>query len=93
LLKISETPVQNWEQNRSGPVIPRNSEVIKFLGYDLYTTKETFGGKIIRARKSLGITQKELAGKLGVGSGYSGEMGEGRVEAMEGSGRKDKLFS
>jgi transcriptional regulator with XRE-family HTH domain len=40
--------------------------VIRFLGYDPYTTKEGLGGKIIRARRALGMTQKELAGRLGV---------------------------
>ena len=87
LLKVSEQTVCNWEKNRTSPSLYQIPKVIKFLGYDPYTTNETLGGKIIQARRALGMTQEELARRLGIDPttlGYwergekrpSGEMGE-----------------
>jgi transcriptional regulator with XRE-family HTH domain len=66
LLKFIEATVYNWEKNHTTPSIYHIPRVIEFLGYNPYTTNETFGGRIIQARRALGMLQKELSGKLGV---------------------------
>ena len=87
MLGVSAATVYNWENNRSSPSLLQIPKVIKFLGYDPYTSNETFGERIIRARRALGMTQKDLARRLGVDPmtlGYwergerrpSGEMGK-----------------
>ncbi len=92
LLKISEKTVQNWEQNRSTPSLHHIPKVIKFLGYDPYNTKEGLGGKIIRARRALGITQKELARKLGVDPTTLGRWERGEKKPTMGFCEKLKVL-
>ncbi|MBI4764110.1 MAG: transcriptional regulator [Deltaproteobacteria bacterium] len=86
MLGVSTVTVYNWENNRSAPLLPHIPKVIKFLGYDPYTTNETLGERIIRVRRTLGMTQKELARKLGVDPGTLGywERGERRpIKGLE----------
>jgi len=62
-----ETTIYNWENNRSSPSLYFLPKVIKFLGYNPYKDKpKTLGEKLLSYRKNLGMTQKELAQKLGV---------------------------
>lgn len=81
LLKVSEQTVGNWEKNRSTPSLYQIPKVIEFLGYDPYTTTiDSFGERISRLRRALGMTQKELARRLGIDPGTLGywERGERR---------------
>jgi transcriptional regulator with XRE-family HTH domain len=77
MLGVSPETVYNWEHNRSAPSLYQIPKVIQFLGYDPYTIKETLGGRIKRARQVLGMTQKELARKLGVDPGTLGKWERG----------------
>lgn len=72
-LKISKATVYNWENNRSSPSLYQIPKVIKFLGYyPNHTINESLGERIFRARRALGMTQKELARRLGVDPGTLG---------------------
>ena len=64
---VSTLTVYYWKTNRPNPSLNHIPKVIKFLGYGPdKATKGSLGGRIIRTRRALGITQKELAPKLGV---------------------------
>jgi transcriptional regulator with XRE-family HTH domain len=84
LLGTSETTVYNWEKNRSAPSLYQISKVIEFLGYDPYTIKEGLGERIIRARQALGMTQKELARRLGVDPTTLGQWERGERKPTKG---------
>ena len=77
--------IYTWESNRSSPALRFVPRIIKFLGYVLYDTQaESLGQEIVAARRRLGISQRELARRLGVDPGTLGrwETGKGRPSEM-----------
>ncbi|MBM4046643.1 MAG: helix-turn-helix transcriptional regulator [Planctomycetes bacterium] len=80
-LGANETSVWNRERNRSSPALCFIPRIIEFLGYAPDDTKpETLGQKIVAWRRLRGLTQKELARRLGVDPSTiaSWERGENR---------------
>jgi len=66
-LGANEAPVWNWEKNRSSPALRFVPRIIEFLGYEPDDTKpETLGQRISAFRRLRGLTQKDLARRLGV---------------------------
>jgi transcriptional regulator with XRE-family HTH domain len=92
LLGVSPETVYNWEHNRSAPSLHHIPKVIEFLGYDPYTIKEGLGESIIQARRALGMTQKELARRLGVDPGTLGKWERGERKPNRGMEEKIKKF-
>jgi transcriptional regulator with XRE-family HTH domain len=67
ILGVHETTIWNWERDRSSPNLHHLPKVIQFLGYLPFQAQaETLGEKIVNSRRLSGITQKELAKRLGV---------------------------
>ena len=57
----------NWEINRTSPQLYLIPRIIAFLGYIPYNTQSgTLGKRIVACRRAMGLTQKELARRLGV---------------------------
>ena len=57
----------NWETNRTSPQLHLIPKIIAFLGYNPYDTQSGgLGKRIVAYRRAMGITQKELALRLGV---------------------------
>ncbi|MBI3586592.1 MAG: helix-turn-helix transcriptional regulator, partial [Ignavibacteriales bacterium] len=66
-LGVDEMTVCNWEKNHSSPMLHLLAKIIDLLGYDPKTSEaKTLGEKVLQYRKSHGITQKELARRIGV---------------------------
>jgi transcriptional regulator with XRE-family HTH domain len=66
-LGADEASVWNWEKNRSSPALRFVPRIIEFLGYVPDDTKlESLGQRIVAFRRLRGLTQKELAQRLGV---------------------------
>ena len=66
-LGADETSVWNWEKNRSSPALRFVPRIIEFLGYIPDDTKpENLGQRIVAFRRVRGLTQKELARRLGM---------------------------
>lgn len=67
IIGVEETSIYNWENNRSTPIIKHIPKIIEFLGYtpDIFP-HETLGEKLTYYRKIHGLSQKELAMKLGI---------------------------
>jgi transcriptional regulator with XRE-family HTH domain len=64
---VDEATIYNWENNRLSPSLYSIPKIIKFLGYVPFNLQpKTLGGKLLTYRKVLGVSQKELAQKLGV---------------------------
>ena len=67
ILGVEEATIWNWENNYSSPKLHYIPGIIKFLGYVPFNTHaKTFGERIVNKRRLLGITQKEMANRLGV---------------------------
>ena len=43
--------------------------IIKFLGYDPFPEPRTLGGRLLATRRRLGLSQEEMAQKVGVDEG------------------------
>ena len=64
---VDECTIYNWENNRTTPYLYSIPKIIKFLGYNPFDSKpQTLGEKLLYCRRILGISQKQLAQKLGV---------------------------
>lgn len=58
--------VWNWESNATSPQIHVLPQVITFLGYDPFSAPESLAETLLMSRKAAGITQKEMAKRLGI---------------------------
>lgn len=80
-LGVNKDTICNWENNRTSPSLRFIPRIIEFLGYVPYDAQsETLGERIVAARKLLGLSQEELARRLGIDPGTLGhwERGEHR---------------
>jgi len=66
MLGVDEVTVYNWEKNRASPRLQHTPKVVEFLGYLPFEEPETLGERIVYYRRLGGVTQKELAKKIGV---------------------------
>jgi transcriptional regulator with XRE-family HTH domain len=68
-LGVKTETVTNWEKNYTAPQLYLIPRVIQFLGYDPVEDDSdslSLGERVVRVRQRLGITQKDLARRLGV---------------------------
>ncbi|HBG25590.1 MAG: hypothetical protein A2Y10_04940 [Planctomycetes bacterium GWF2_41_51] len=71
MIGTDKLSIANWEHNRSGPRPRYIPKIIDFLGYtpkDLFTPN-TFGEEIRVYRQIHGLTQKQMADKIGIDKG------------------------
>lgn len=54
-----------WERGRIQPLVGHLAGIITFLGYDPYPPPECLAGRLLGVRRRLGLTQAQLAGRLG----------------------------
>jgi transcriptional regulator with XRE-family HTH domain len=65
-LGTDETTLFRWERNMAQPQIRYFPRVLKFLGYDPFPVTLSLADKLLAARRTLGLTQKAFAERLGV---------------------------
>ncbi|GAF89587.1 unnamed protein product [marine sediment metagenome] len=66
-LGVHETTIYNWETHRRSPSLRFLPRIVEFLGYVPCDSRSgTLGKRIVASRRLLGLTQKELARRLGV---------------------------
>jgi len=70
-LGVDKTSVFNWEANTSKPEIRYMPAIIRFLGYNPLPAANTLAEQLIRQRTSLGLLQKDAAGRIGVDRHFS----------------------
>jgi transcriptional regulator with XRE-family HTH domain len=67
ILGVEEATIWNWENNYSSPKLHYIPRIIKFLGYVPFNVEpKTLRERIVNYRRLSGITQKELAHRLGI---------------------------
>jgi transcriptional regulator with XRE-family HTH domain len=65
-LGVTESCIWNWENNVTTPVFPHWAAIIEFLGYNPLPKIQTLVEQLVQARKIQGLSQKEMAKRLGV---------------------------
>jgi len=66
-LDVNEATTYNWENSRTLPRVAFVPRIIAFLGYVPYRVpSQTLGERIVAFRRVRGLTQNELALRLGV---------------------------
>jgi transcriptional regulator with XRE-family HTH domain len=64
---VDETTVYNWERGYTGPPLRYMPKILEFLGYDPAPSEPaTLGEKLLKYRRERGMTQKELARRIGI---------------------------
>jgi transcriptional regulator with XRE-family HTH domain len=58
--------ITNWESNESSPETHFIPAIIRFLGYDPLPPGSSLPERLAAARKKLGLSQRKMAGMLGV---------------------------
>jgi len=66
LIGVCPLTITNWEGNTTSPEVQYIPAIIRFLGYDPLTTGTSFPERLAATRRARGLTQKQLARKLGV---------------------------
>jgi transcriptional regulator with XRE-family HTH domain len=63
---VNTLTICNWESNKSSPFIRYIPKIIRFLGYNPLPSGQTLPEKLHMTRRVLGLSQEDLARKLGV---------------------------
>ena len=64
---VHRNTLQTWEQNLAQPAVCLLPRLIQFLGYAPLEPARSLGKRLSRARRALGLTQRQFAEVLGVG--------------------------
>jgi transcriptional regulator with XRE-family HTH domain len=68
----------NWELGKAKPLVRHMARVIRFLGYDPVPAADGLPGRLRAARRRLGLTQAEVAARLGLDEGTVQDLEHGR---------------
>jgi DNA-binding transcriptional regulator YiaG len=63
---VTESSVWNWESNESRPFWRHWGQIREFLGYDPLPQPQTPGERLMVRRRLWGLSQKEVARRLGI---------------------------
>jgi transcriptional regulator with XRE-family HTH domain len=63
---VNGATITNWERNASTPIIRYIPAIINFLGYDPVPPPTSLPARLVAVRRKLGLTQREMAERLGV---------------------------
>ena len=67
-LGVHTESLKNWERGVNSPMIRHIPKMLEFLGYNPEPKPEDHAGRIVFARRQIGLTQKQLAKALAVDS-------------------------
>jgi transcriptional regulator with XRE-family HTH domain len=63
---VHETTITGWEGNTTVPEVRYMPAIIQFLGYNPLPLANSLPERLVEARKRFGLSQRKMAGKLGV---------------------------
>jgi DNA-binding transcriptional regulator YiaG len=66
---VDEATVHNWEVHATQPELRHLPKIIRFLGYNPLPAAGSLAEQIARHRRTLGLSRRELAKRLGVDPG------------------------
>jgi len=65
-ISVHPNTITNWELNATEPPVKYIPQIVRFLGYNPFPIGRTIPEQLAAARKALGLSQKEMAERLGV---------------------------
>ncbi len=63
---VHELTIAGWEGNATVPEVRYMPAIIQFLGYNPIPAASSLADRLASARRALGLSQRKMAGKLGV---------------------------
>jgi transcriptional regulator with XRE-family HTH domain len=66
---VHEQTITGWEVNATVPEVRYMPAIIQFLGYNPLPEPNTIPERLATVRRALGLSQRKMAGKLGVDPG------------------------
>jgi len=79
MLEVTESAISYWETAMAKPEIFHYPKIALFLGYLPFEGETaTLGGKLLYYQHLKGMTQKELAGELGINTSTLYHFGTGK---------------
>jgi transcriptional regulator with XRE-family HTH domain len=63
---VHEQTITGWELNATLPEVRYVPAIIQFLGYDPLPPTSSFSERLSNVRRTLGLSQRKMAAKLGV---------------------------
>ncbi|MGB8477993.1 MAG: helix-turn-helix transcriptional regulator [Acidobacteriaceae bacterium] len=63
---VHEQTITGWERNATSPEIHYIPAILNFLGYDPLPPAISLPERLAAARRRLGLSQRKMAGKLGI---------------------------
>jgi len=63
---VHELTITGWEGNATVPEVRYMPAIIQFLGYNPLPAASSLPEQLATARRALGLSQRKMAGKLGV---------------------------
>ena len=63
---VAYATITNWEGNTTSPEIRYIPAIVRFLGYGPQTPANSFSERLVTVRRTLGLSQRKMAKKLGV---------------------------
>jgi len=82
LIGVDAMTILNWEKGHSNPRLPAMPKIIEFLGYNPLPAGQTFGERLRLHRIEVGLTQQQLAQKLGINPSTLAHWEQGRHKPM-----------
>jgi DNA-binding XRE family transcriptional regulator len=70
--------IRLWESGLARPIPRHYGRIVQFLGYDPEPAGQTLARRLRTARRSVGLTQTELAAELGLDEGTVVDLEAGR---------------
>jgi transcriptional regulator with XRE-family HTH domain len=77
-LGVREETVHLWETGRAIPLPRHYGRIVRFLGYDPGSAASSLGELVLSTRRRRGLTQTELAARLGADEGTVVDLESGR---------------
>lgn len=63
---VHEMTITGWEGNATVPEVRYMPAIIRFLGYNPLPVASSLAERLVTARRTLGLSQRKMAAKLGV---------------------------
>ena len=93
MLGVDTNTVTNWEKNRCNPKLHLIPKLFKFLGHDPSGKQpKTLGERALQYRKTCGMSQKELAGLIGIDPTTLSRIEQGKRRCFKSVHRKVSEF-
>jgi transcriptional regulator with XRE-family HTH domain len=81
-----------WEHDRHEPMAKFVARIVDFLGHDPYPSGTSFGDKLRSARLRMGLSQAELALRVGMSEATVYDLERGRQRASTPAGMRLAQF-